>query len=261
MPLPKVQEVIFEHLLVAQEPREAKPDAEPVLRSRASSAGNCARQIAFKITGIPATNPPSGESLVNFWIGDKIHDLVQTAMMSKFPDAEKELEGEIGNYITGHLDLRYSAEDGNKVVCEIKSTADFGFEKATGIPLKSNGRWKKKNPDPPEGPSRPHLLQVGIYAQMFDAPYMAIVYVRKTAAKDEPVTWEWRFNAADHADATMNELQRHRTIVEMVRNGVMPDREYEGKIIVNPDAVKFPCGYCNFLQGCKTLGAGEVKIQ
>jgi hypothetical protein len=131
---------------------------------------------------------------------------------------------------------------------------------STGELLKSNGRWRRKERTV-EGVKREHLLQAGIYTQMFNAPYMAIVYVRKTAAKDEPVTWEWRFKAGDYYTETNKELARQFSIVEMVRNNIIPDREFEGKIIVNPDAVKFPCGYCNFKSACIELGAGEIEIK
>lgn len=258
MTLPKVQDVLFEHLSSLQEIHES----DGTICSRASSAGKCARAIGFQISGLPATNPPAGDSLLNFSIGDHIHDLVQTAMLAKYPDAEKELEGSIGDYLTGHCDLRYSAEDGLKVVCEIKSIADFAFMKATGIALKSSGRWHKKE-ELPEGPKREHKLQAGIYALMLDAPYMAIVYVRKTATKDEPVTWEWRyhFSESGYVDEVVKELNRHKTIVEMVRDNRMPEREFEGRIIENPKTERWPCGYCSYIDACTALGPGEVQIK
>lgn len=255
MALPTVQTIVFEHLASLQETHERSLS----ICSRASSAGKCSRAIAFQISGLQSTNPPGGDSLVNFYIGDAVHDLVQGAIQARWPDAQTEVFGSVEDYITGHLDVLYSAEDGAKVVCEIKSVSDFAFELATGAMLKSNGRWRKKE-RVIEGPKREHLLQVGIYALMQEAPYLAIVYVRKTAAKDEPVTWEWRFKASDYYEQTVAELERQRRIVEMVRNGRMPDREFEGKIITNPNGVRWPCGYCDFKAACVQLGAGEVKI-
>src|SRR5262245_50977838 len=108
--LEKIQETIFSHLNALQQAQIDGEGRDAGLHSRASSAGSCARQIAFRIMAQPASNPPGDESLLNFWLGDQIHDLVQTAMMEKYPDAEKELEGWIGDYLSGHLDLRYSAE-------------------------------------------------------------------------------------------------------------------------------------------------------
>jgi hypothetical protein len=258
--LTKVQQVIFDHLASLNDARERPVSTE--LTSRASSAGKCSRAIALKISGLPASNPPAGESLVNFWIGDKIHDLVQTAMLEKYPDAEKELEGSIGDYITGHCDLRTTAEDGKKIVWEIKSIADFAFMKATGISLKSSGRWHKKDEES-EGAKTEHLLQCGIYTRMFDADYMGIVYVRKTATKDEPVAYEWRHRAEEYTRPIDLELERHKNIVDMVRANYLPEREFEGRIITNPLAKenRWPCGYCNHLESCVKLGEGVVEIK
>src|SRR5262249_32672680 len=157
----------------------------------------------------------------------------QEAMLKKYPDAEKEVEGLIGDFLPGHCDIRHSAEDGGKVIVEIKSVADFAFMKATGIALKSSGRWHKKD-DPPESPKVEHQLQAGIYAHMLDAPYFSIVYIRKTATLGEPVTHEWRFRTEDLIDDIKNEIDRHGLIVEMVKLGNIPDRVFEGRIIDNP---------------------------
>lgn len=266
MALPSIQQIVFDHLAAEQNARNTA-QLDGLLRTRASSAGKCARAVAFQITSLPASNPPEGESLVNFYIGDAVHDVVQTAIVNylrqnqileRWPQIE--VEGSIEDYITGHCDVIYFAEDGGKVVCEIKSVSDFAFELATGATLKSNGRWRKKERQV-EGPKREHKLQAGIYGRMFDAPYLAIVYVRKTAAKDEPVFWEWRFVAPEFENEIDVELERQRTIVNMVRNSRMPDREFEEKIIVNPNAVKFPCGYCQFKSACIALGPGEVEIK
>ncbi len=159
------------------------------------------------------------------------------------------------------MDVLYVAEDGEKVVCEIKSIADFGFELATGAELKSNGRWRKKDRGEPEGPKREHLLQAGTYALMFDAEYVAIVYVRKTATKGEIVTYEWRYKLDDIADRVHYEIKRQGSIVGQVRANVIPEREWEGKIIIDPSKTKWPCGYCDYYEACVQLGPGEVEIK
>jgi len=257
--LKPIQDIIYSHLQTLREAEEA-PVSDGILRSRASSAGKCARSIGFSIAGLPASNPPSGDSLINFYLGDSIHAMVQDAIKAQYPDAQSEVDGSIGDFIVGHCDLLYTAEDGLKVVNEIKTVSDFAFELATGATLKSNGRWRKKE-RVVEGPKREHKLQVGIYAEMLGADYVAITYIRKTAAKDEPVAWEWRFKTSDISFDALVELNRQRQIVWMVRNNRMPDREFEGKIIVNPNAVKWPCGYCNHRDACIELGPGEVIIK
>jgi len=239
--------------------REREPSLIPGLHANASHAGQCARKIGFQIAGLAPTDPPDGNSLVNFAIGDAIHNLVQTAMFNHTFAVEDEVKGTVEDFITVRADLTYPAEDG-LVCCEIKSISDFAFEKATGAALKSNGRWKKKEPDPPAGPNVEHILQCGISAKAFDATYLAIVYVRKTAAKDEPVLWEWRYTAAEHQDAIQGEIARLRAIVDLLKADTLPDREYQGEIIESPSRVKFPCGYCSHREACLEAGPGELKI-
>jgi hypothetical protein len=253
--LPRVQDILFDYLASAQKQYLAPTE----IRSRVSSAGKCARAIGLQISGLTATNPPDGYSLVNFHIGDAIHDMVQKAIIAHWPDAQTEVEGSIDDFLTGHCDVLYTAEDGEKVVCEIKSIADFGFELATGAELKSNGRWKKKE-KVIEGPKREHKLQASIYAIMLRAKYVAIVYVRKTATKGEVVTWEWRFNLRELYDIASEEISRQRAIVAQVRASELPEREWEGAIITDPAKTKWPCGYCDFQDACLKLGPGVVKI-
>jgi hypothetical protein len=260
--LESIQEIVFQHLASERDQREARESMLPegVLHSSASSAGQCARAIGLRVANLAPTDPPEADSLFNFFVGDQIHDIVQRAIVNKWPNSTTETGGVIEDFMVGHSDVLYEAEDSEKVVCEIKSTADFGFELATGVALKSNGRWKSKTPKPAEGPKREHKLQAGIYAIMHGAKYVAIVYVRKTAAKDEPVIYEWRFKSEELKDAAEMEILRHKGIVEMVRGGRIPDREYNGEIIANPNSVRFPCSYCNYRQACLSLGAGEVEI-
>lgn len=262
MPLPLVQDVLIEHLQSARNVRGGRTQMLPdgVLYASASSAGGCARAIALRVAKLEQTDPPTPDSLVNFYIGDAVHDVVQRAIVEKWPNATTEDGGVIGDFLVGHSDILYSAEDNERVVCEVKSTSDFGFKLATGVKLKSNGQWNKKDQQA-EGPKREHKLQAGIYAVMHDAKYIAIVYVRKTAAKDEPILWEWRFTTESLKDATEAEIERLRGIVESVRGGLLPDREFNGEIIANPKSVRFPCGYCGYKKACISLGGGKVKIQ
>lgn len=256
--LDRVQDIVFEYLAGLNASKDAR---EPVLRSRVSSAGRCARAIGLQVANLAPSNPPDGYSMVNFFMGDAVHGLVQRAIVKRWPDATTEIEGMIGDFLAGHADVMYTAEDGGKVICEIKSIADFGFMKATGIALKSSGRWHKKDEEP-EGPKREHLLQAAIYAIMLEAQYVSIVYVRKTATLGEPVTYEWRYPLADIYDAAQDEIERHKGIVSMVRDEhKLPEREFEGEIITNPKTVKWPCGYCGFRDACLALGEGIVEIK
>jgi len=260
MSLPRVEEILFEHLIAERETRERAPSLLPdTLHANASSAGGCARAVGLRMAKLEG-EPVSADALFNFYIGDAIHDKIQAAMLAKIPKAEKEVNGVIEDFITCRADLKYPAEDSKSVCCEIKSTSDFGFKLATGAKLKSNGQWNKKD-QKAEGPKREHILQVGISAKSIDADYLAIVYARKTAAKDEPIIHEWRFKVEDFEGAIQDEIARLKHIVELVRGGRIPDREYQGGVIDNPKTVRFPCGYCQYLKPCLTLGAGEVEIK
>lgn len=260
MSLTTVEQILYEHLLAERGNRQARHDPLPgVIHAGASSAGACARAIAFCATGIPATNPPTADSLVNFHIGDAVHDMVQRAIVARWPTAVTEVAGTLGDFLSGHADVVYFAEDGGKVICEIKSVSDFAFELATGAELRSNGRWRKRE-RVAEGPKTEHLLQALIYARMLGARYVAIVYVRKTAAKDEPILHEWRFTVSEYDSAVDAEIARIKDVVNLLRASVLPDREYNGEIVKNPLRVRFPCGYCNYLNGCIEAGSGEVKI-
>ncbi len=98
--LVKVQDILFDYLAAEQGKRE--PFTSEGIRSRVSNAGKCARQIGLQISGLTATNPPDGYSLVNFHIGDRVHDMVQKAIISHWPDAQTEVEGTIGDFLVGH---------------------------------------------------------------------------------------------------------------------------------------------------------------
>lgn len=258
--LPKIQDILFDHLIAEREAREIIPSLlGDRLHANASSAGGCTRAIGLKVLGIRPTEPITGDSLFNFYIGDAIHDKIQAAMLAKIPDAEKEVSGVIEDFITCRADLKYPAEDSKIICCEIKSSSDFGFKLATGAKLKSNAQWNKKD-QKPEGPKREHILQVGISAKSMNADYLCIVYARKTAAKDEPILWEWRFKVEDFDSEIQAEIERLKQIVILARAGKIPDREYQGEILQNIEKIRWPCGYCNYLTLCQSLDAGEIDV-
>lgn len=258
--LPTVQQILSKHLAALRDNRERAPSLVQGLHANASSAGACARQVGFRVAGLPASNPPDGDALFNFTVGDAIHDIIQGAVLAKIPDAEKEINGVIGGFITCRADLKYPADDGKTICCEIKSVSDFAYKQATGAKLKSNGRWNTKE-QKGEGPKKEHLMQVGISAKSIDADYLCIVYARKTATRGEPVIAEWRFKVEDLEVEIQAEIARLKQIVETVKANRIPDREYQGEIIGNPKSVNFPCGYCSFKDACLELGAGEGEVK
>lgn len=256
-----VEEILFKHLSAERNAREVRHDPLPdVLHASASSAGGCSRAIAFRVAAVEPSNPVTPDSLVNFYIGDSVHDIVQRAIVAHWPNATTEVTGVIGDFLSGHCDVLYTADDGEKVVCEIKTVSDFAFELATGASLKSNGRWRKKQPDPPQGPKTEHLLQSLIYAKMLSAKYIAIVYIRKTATKDEPIAKEWRFAAKDFERQLQGELERLFDIVTTVREGKLPVRKFEGQTIFEPLKTRWPCSYCSYLTACSKMDTGIISL-
>ena len=180
-------------------------------------------------------------------------------MLAGIPGAEMEINGVIEDFITCRADLKYPAEDGQVVCAEIKSVSDFAYKLATGAKLKSNGQWNKKD-QVAEGPKREHILQVGISAKSIGAAYLCIVYTRKTAAKDEPIIAEWRFKINELSDKIDAEIERLKGIVQLVINGQLPPREYEGESIYEPLKKRWPCSYCSYLTACSKLETGIVPL-
>jgi hypothetical protein len=259
MTIPKIEQILFDYLVKQRELEQRAPSLlADKLHANASSAGACARQIGYRVAKIPASNPITGDSLFNFAVGDAVHDQIQAAICNVL-GAEKEVSGVIGDFITCRADLKYSAEDGKLICCEIKSVSDFAYKLATGAKLKSNGQWNKKD-QKGDGPKPEHLLQVGISAKSIDAEYLCIVYARKTAAKGEPIIAEWRFTVNDFEQEIASEIARLKEIVELVETGRLPERHYQGETIYDPKAVKFPCGYCDHLTACIQAGAGIVPL-
>lgn len=260
MTLPSVETILFEYLVKERETEERAPSLlAGKLHANASSAGACSRQIGFRVLGIEASNPITGDALFNFSVGDAIHDQIQTAILAKVPDAEKELNGVVEDFITCRADLKYPSEDSKSVCCEIKSVSDFAFKLATGAKLKSNGQWNKKDQQG-DGPKPEHLLQVGISAKSLDCDYLCIVYARKTAAKGEPIIAEWRFRINELSDKIEAEIKRLKLIVAMAENRQLPPREYQGETIYDPAKTKWPCSYCGYLDTCTKMGAGVIPL-
>jgi len=259
MTLPKIEDLVFKHLEAKKAAEERAPSLlADKLHANASSAGACARQIAFRVMGVEASNPITGDALFNFSLGDHVHDIIQATMLAA-THGEKEISGAYEDFITVRADLLYHAEDGELVCGEIKSVSDFAFKLITGKKLKSNGQWNKKDMVA-EGAKPENILQVGISAKALGATYLHIIYARKTAAKDEPIFAEFRFKIKDLDDKIQAEIERLRWIVRSVENDQLPAREFEGEVILDPKSKKWPCLYCGFLDKCQKLPAQTIPF-
>src|SRR5690242_12699905 len=91
--LPPVDECLFEHVDSLREPHVSQHDHP---HAYASEALGCDRKIGFRLLDTPKSNPVDGSSKVTFWVGDAIHDLVQQAILKRYPDAKAEVQWSLG---------------------------------------------------------------------------------------------------------------------------------------------------------------------
>lgn len=160
---------------------------EGVPHSNASSAGACSRQIAFRAANVPPSDPLTTDALVNFSIGDHVHELVQAALLAHTSPSAAEVSWSYGGFITGRHDFEHV--DGQRVLTEIKTMSEFAFEAATRGPLRyvcaTCGQESRDHPytaedgqttclrytastrrvrQAPEGPKAEHILQAALSA-------------------------------------------------------------------------------------------------
>jgi len=260
MTLPKIEDLVFKHLESLRAAEERAPSLlEGIPHANASSAGNCARLIGYRIAKAAESNPITGDSLFNFSMGDHVHDQIQAAFCAVIPECQIEVNGKIEDFITVRADLLYKTEEGKLVCGEIKSVSDFAYKLATGVKLKSNGQWNKKG-QTGEGPKREYVLQNGISARALGADYLHVIYARKTAAKSEPIFAEFRFKIKDLDDKIDAEIARLKWIVDSIKKGILPAREYEDEIIENPAKKNYPCGYCSYLETCSQMPSEAIPL-
>ena len=113
-------ELIQKHYAQEEEDRKW---ASPI---RMSSAGQCARKIAYQLHGFKM-EPLSARARMLFRLGDLVEkDLVEVSVKYGLVDMQKEVEVEIaGHTIKGHIDGRV----GDTVV-DFKSCSDYAFKLA-----------------------------------------------------------------------------------------------------------------------------------
>lgn len=242
--LPPVDECLFEHVESLRPPHVSQHDHP---HAYASEALGCDRKIGLRLLDVPKSNPVDGSSKVTFWMGDTIHDLVQQAILKRYPEAKAEVSWSLGK-VTGRADMTYqSLRDGKLVICEIKSVAPYSFDLATG---------KKKGE---EGPRSEHVMQANLSALALGAHFLHIVYVNKSASgKQNPVA-EWRRNA--DPDAASVELKRLERLVDLAERKEIPARMWGGSLIDDPTTIAFPCSYCEWQDACAGIPNPEPETE
>lgn len=240
-----------------------KPTAVPGSRVRASEAGMCARMVAYSIerrdvlkhlagldlgsidaeegdaeawrerlANTDPTNPPTIADAWRMGLGSMVHDRLEDAMKSAFPNAEVEVKVSFEDYVDGsgavdivvteqRSEMRHSSDgDGIAVVpfvtvIEVKTINGWGFKKSTGAQ------------GDPEGPKQGHVLQAAMSAVALDADrvvvgYLAMELLSPAAAKRAGVdeigrfTAEWSFDRDEFEPMAKAEFARQAKILTIL---------------------------------------------
>lgn len=169
-----------------------------------------------------------------------MHDLVQAVILRTIPGAAVEVRWDVGE-VSGRSDGIYQLGTA-KTIVEIKTMSAYMFARC----LKSGS------------PQPEHFAQANLTALVEDASLIHIIYIAKGARASEEVFAEWIL-PADHAAAQL-ELDRLKRITTQAREGVIADRFYQGDTIDNPEAKRWPCGFCSYKSTCLKLGEGGQPL-
>lgn len=280
----------FAHLLVEQwrEDEQRKGDlarAHTDTRFRHSDAGGCARAIAYAALDIEASNPMDLSGYWNTGLGSRVHDMWQSVISIRFPDAAIEQKVRtVGADGSGHIDavVRMPLSDGSKVVAvELKTVGGFAYKMAVG----ERGAA--------QGPKAEHMLQAALNAAAVDADEAVIVYLAKEALSvnvakrkgfDEIGRFaaEWTLTRKQYLPLAQEEAERVAGILALVDDGTLPLRRFpsaelpKGHEIVDPSVGRYEvrgaegdvldtgtwwaCGYCKFQTLCQEVGAGRPPV-
>lgn len=254
-----------------------KPLATETARFRHSDAGKCARLIAYKAAGVPASDPMDLSGVNNVHIGTMLHDAWQEALPDLAEcEAEVVVESLEGDG-AGHVDAVIEGVD-RKIAYELKTVGGFAFKAAIG--KASRGR-------PAEGPKSDHILQASINGASLDADEVVVGYLAKEAlsvnmAKGLPelarFAAEWTFTREQYAPLAEREFARVRGILDLLDGGELAARKIpdlpKGAEIVDPTTGRWEqrdadgnlvdtgsfwsCSYCSHQSLCAKTDPGRI---
>lgn len=227
------------HANRAEEQREwAKTHPDGKIAAHISDADKCARQVVYSIQGVPETNPPGTDSLMNFALGKAAEEAFASQLERHGVKLVREVRVVIpwgAAKITGRADFLLFIPDLN-VIVELKSTTT----RQLSMILKEGGRTEHRKQ------LMLYLLagKMGLLEPWGITPEMCesgvLVYFVKDATRNRPnrffldVEFDW-----DEINTTMNELERLT-----LSAGTVPPRPsgfaYD----------KFPCAWCSYQDGC-----------
>ncbi len=241
--------------------REPHISGNPNLHAYASSAGSCARQIAYNLLSdpVPESSYPLSR-LIAFRIGNEAHTLIQSALLACYPDARAEVRWDLG-FVSGRCDGLYTVPDGRRVAVEIKSMQPWTFRRYLQAGMTPHPDTDPDDPNlPPDAyqpgtPAPEHVLQAGLSARALTCELIHIIYLNKSPKFDEPTIAEWLLATPDTLiDA---ELDRLRYVVALASESTIPTRFYNGDDIPDPSTQRWPCGFCDHLDRCLADGPSE----
>lgn len=253
---------------------------------RASWAGQCTRNLAWNITGVEYSDPPTVAESYNMWLGQIMHQHLQTAAEQAYPDAECEVAIDLrdaGVDGAASADIVVSYPDGTttKIVVEIKTINGFGFKMAA---TSFKGGY--------QGPRLNAIRQGAMAAKAKDADELVILlFARELVGKnlvgylDEldrdlgRFVAQWTFSRdeyTEHADIEINKVRRVlealdakdpgdvRPLVETDDHGVVEITDPATGAWVQKDAAgntvdagkTWQCGYCWQQKRCLAQFAG-----
>lgn len=135
-------------------------------RLRASWAASCSRDLAYKLAGLPPTDPPSVADAWRMGIGSMVHEALDEYLPAAFPGARFEVQVDLRPSVdaSAHADAVIELEDGRTVLMELKSVNGFGYK------MMATGKA-------PEGPKRAHITQGALAAKALDVDELVIGYL------------------------------------------------------------------------------------
>lgn len=232
-------------------------------RLRASWAGSCSRKMGFELIGFPPDLETEAKSLRIFDAGDRIHDLIQSAMVQCY-GAEIEVPSDWGPDINLGCNLDGVYCNPGTTGFEIKSMAPYGFEIATG----------QRRRDELPGPKYEHVLQSGLgtLAPTINGELLHIIYYNKATSDiadwifgvDEPLP---HLEDRTVREMVADELRRMAGILSRIDNGELPKAVIPGYGVVEKPPARgskgqpWGCRYCDFQPTCSRLGPDVITVE
>lgn len=228
----------WQELDQAEPHQKSRTDIERYIRL--GWAGKCARDIGYRLLGVPPSNPADLAASWRMGLGTMVHEALQASLVKAFPGAEIEKvvdaahDEVFGFPVSGRSDVFlvsdvYLNNDGTdkRTLIEVKTINGWGFKSSIG----ARGTA--------EGPRTGAIFQAALNARAHQADEVVILYLSMECLSDrelaklggEPTPErkflaEWTYQMADLDEMVDRELMRLGKIMEMVdvEGGPLPPR-------------------------------------